>query len=61
MRVDVGTTALTAIRWGNSALSAGIITLDTPLAASASINLSFLFGVEQNGSYTFFVNVEAMP
>lgn len=45
----------------NSTLSAGMITLNTPLAAGASINLRFLLGVEQNGSFQFFINVEALP
>jgi hypothetical protein len=45
----------------NSTLSAGMITLETPLAAGASINVNFLLGVEQSGTFTFFVNVEATP
>lgn len=45
----------------NSTLSAGMITLNTPLAAGASINVSFLLGIEQTGSYRFFVNIEALP
>jgi hypothetical protein len=37
------------------------LSLATPLAAGASINLQFLLGVEQNGSFRFFINVEALP
>jgi hypothetical protein len=45
----------------NSTLSAGTITLITPLANGAGINLQFLLGVQQAGSYRFFINVEALP
>lgn len=45
----------------NSTLSAGTITLATPLANGASINLQFLLGVQQTGSFKFFFNVEALP
>jgi hypothetical protein len=44
----------------NSTLSAGTVTLGSPLANGASVNLQFLLGVEQNGTFRFFVNVEAM-
>ena len=45
----------------NSSMSAGTITLGTPLAPGASINLQFLLGVQQSGSFKFFFNVEALP
>lgn len=45
----------------NSTLSAGMVTLETPLAAGASINVNVLLGVQQSGSYRFFVNIEASP
>jgi len=45
----------------NSTMSAGTITLGTPLAAGGSINLQFLLGVQQTGSFKFFFNVEALP
>ncbi|HET6669799.1 MAG TPA: Ig-like domain-containing protein [Pyrinomonadaceae bacterium] len=45
----------------NSTLSAGTITLATPLAPGASTNFRFLLGVQQNGSFRFFINVEALP
>jgi subtilisin-like proprotein convertase family protein len=45
----------------NSTLSAGTITLGTPLANGASINVRFLLGIQQTGSFKFFINVEALP
>ncbi len=45
----------------NSSLSAGVITLGTPLAPGASINLQFLLGVQATGSFKFWVNIEALP
>ena len=45
----------------NSSLSAGTITLATPLANGASIDLRFLLGIQQTGSFKFYVNVEVLP
>jgi methionine-rich copper-binding protein CopC len=45
----------------NSSMSAGTITLAAPLAPGASINLQFLLGVQQTGSFKFFFNIEALP
>jgi hypothetical protein len=45
----------------NSSLSAGTVTLGTPLANGASINLRFLLGIQQTGSFKIYVNVEALP
>ena len=45
----------------NSSLSAGTVTLATPLANNASINLRFLFGVQQMGTFRVFLIVEALP
>lgn len=45
----------------NSSMSAGTITLASPLADGASINLQFLLGVQQTGSFKFFINLEANP
>jgi len=45
----------------NSSLSAGTVTLATPLANGASIDLRFLLGIQQTGSFKFFLNVEALP
>jgi hypothetical protein len=43
----------------NSSMSAGTVTLATPIAAGASVNLRFLLGVKQAGAFRFFINVEA--
>lgn len=45
----------------NSALGVGSVTLTTPLAPGASINVQFLLGVQQGGSFRFIVNTEALP
>ena len=45
----------------NSSLSVGAITLATPLASGASADVQFLLGVQQAGTYRFFINVEAVP
>jgi hypothetical protein len=45
----------------NSSLSAGSVTLATPLAPGQSINVRFLLGVQNPGTFKFFVNVEALP
>ncbi|MFL6211153.1 MAG: hypothetical protein ACJ74W_20055 [Pyrinomonadaceae bacterium] len=45
----------------NSSLSTGTVTLGTPLAAGASVNVHFLLGVQQAGAYRFYINVEALP
>jgi hypothetical protein len=45
----------------NSTMSAGTVTLGTPIANGASINVHFLLGVQQNGGFRFFINVEALP
>ncbi|HEY1403935.1 MAG TPA: hypothetical protein VGB05_07415, partial [Pyrinomonadaceae bacterium] len=37
------------------------LSLAAPLSAGASVNVQFLLGVEQNGSFRFFVNIEALP
>jgi hypothetical protein len=42
-------------------MSAGTVTMGTPVANGASINLQFLFGVEQGGGFRVFVFVEALP
>lgn len=43
----------------NRSLSTGTVTLDSPLAPGASIAVEFLLGVESEGFFRFFVNVEA--
>jgi len=45
----------------NSGLNFGVISLGAPLAAGASINLEFRLGVQQTGSFRFYVNIEALP
>ena len=45
----------------NSTLSSGTITLGTPLAPGASVNVQFLLGVQATGSFKFYVNIEALP
>jgi hypothetical protein len=45
----------------NSTMSAGTVTLGTPLASGASINLQFFLGIQQTGTFKIYVNVEALP
>ncbi len=45
----------------NSTLSSGTVTLGTPLANGASINVRFLLGIQQTGTFKLFMNVEALP
>ena len=45
----------------NSTLSAGTVTLATPLPNGASIDVRFLLGIQDTGSFRFYVNIEALP
>jgi hypothetical protein len=45
----------------NSSLSADTVTLATPLAPGASVNVRFLLGIQQTGTFKFFINVEVLP
>jgi hypothetical protein len=45
----------------NATLSAGTITLATPLEAGESINIQLLLGVQVSGNFRFLVNIEALP
>ncbi len=45
----------------NSTFSSGTVTLGTPLANGASINIRLLFGIQQTGSFKVFLNIEALP
>lgn len=45
----------------NSSMSDGTITLATPLANGASVDIRFLLGIQQTGSFKFYVNIEALP
>jgi uncharacterized repeat protein (TIGR01451 family) len=44
----------------NSSLSSGTVTLQTPLADGESIDVRFLLGIQQTGTFRFFINVEAL-
>jgi hypothetical protein len=45
----------------NSSMSAGTVTLATPLANGATIDVRFLLGIQQTGSFKFYLNLEALP
>jgi hypothetical protein len=45
----------------NGSMSAGTVTLGTPLANGASINLQFLNGIQQTGTFKLYLNIEALP
>jgi hypothetical protein len=45
----------------NSSMSAGVVTLATPLANGASIDVRYLLGIQQTGSFKFYLNVETLP
>lgn len=45
----------------NSSLNVGVISLAQPLAPGQSINVQFVLGVQQSGSFRLFFNVEALP
>jgi hypothetical protein len=45
----------------NGTYSAGTVTLGTPLANGASINVRFLLGIQQTGTFKFYINVETLP
>jgi hypothetical protein len=45
----------------NSTLAAGTVTSMTPIANGGAIDLQFVLGVQQEGTFRFFVNVEALP
>jgi hypothetical protein len=44
----------------NSSLSSDTVTLQTPIAVGDSINVHFLLGVQQTGSFKFYINVEIL-
>jgi hypothetical protein len=44
----------------NSSLSSDTVNLETPLATGDSINVHFLLGIQQTGSFKFYVNVEIL-
>lgn len=45
----------------NSSMSAGTVTLATPLANGASIDTRLLLGIQQTGNFRVYLNVEALP
>ncbi len=45
----------------NSSLGVGTVTLGTPLANGASINVQFLFGIQQTGAYRVGFIAEGLP
>ncbi len=45
----------------NGSLAAGTVTLGTPLANGASVNVQFLLGIQQTGNFKIYVNMEALP
>jgi hypothetical protein len=45
----------------NSTLSAGTVTLAQPLANNAAINLQFVLGISQPGTFRFYIIIEALP
>ncbi len=45
----------------NSSLSAGTVTLATPIANGSTIDIRFLVGIQQTGSFKFYFNIEALP
>lgn len=45
----------------NSTWNAGTVTLGTPLANGASIDLQFLLGIQQTGSFHIYLNIEVLP
>ena len=45
----------------NGSLSSGTVTLATPLANGAAIDVRFLLGIQQTGTFKIYLNVEALP
>ena len=45
----------------NSSLSATTVTLATPLPAGGSVNVQFLFGIQQTGCYQIGIFAESLP
>jgi hypothetical protein len=45
----------------NSTMSSGTVTLGTPLANGASIDVRYLVGIQQTGNFRIYLNVEALP
>jgi hypothetical protein len=39
----------------------GMITLGTPLANGASVDVRFLMGLQQTGNFKLYLNIEVLP
>jgi len=44
-----------------SSLGVGFVSLGTPLANGASVDVRFLLGIQQTGNYRIYLNIEALP
>lgn len=44
----------------NSSLSSGTVALATPLAPNETLDVRFLLGIQQTGSFKFYVNIEVL-
>lgn len=45
----------------NSSLSAGTVTLATPIANGSTIDVRFLVGIQQTGQFKLYLNTELLP
>ena len=45
----------------NSTLAVGTVTVGTPLAPGAAVNVQFLLGVQTTGTFRFLIITEALP
>ena len=45
----------------NTSLSSGTVTLGTPLANGATLDVRFLLGIQQTGGFKFYLNIEVLP
>lgn len=45
----------------NSSMSSGTVTLATPIANGASIDVRYLMGIQQTGSFKLYLNIEVLP
>jgi hypothetical protein len=45
----------------NSTLSVGAVTLANPVPPGGQLNVQFLLGIQQTGTFKFFINVEVLP
>jgi hypothetical protein len=45
----------------NSSMSDGTVTLGTPLANGAGVDVRFLLGIQQTGNFKLYLNIEALP